>query len=112
TMQAGVTPSRITTLVYHHYDPDLCGSMQNVLGLCDNPNIEILSTKDNIPYISFYLHKSSYHYLSRIEASDFVLQLKNHTLRFILTPHAHSPGSFVTYDEKSKVLFSSDLFGS
>jgi len=74
--------------------------------------IEILSTKDNIPYISFYLHKNCYHYLTTIEASDFVLPMKNHTLRFIPTPHAHSPGSFVTYDEKSKILFSSDLFGS
>lgn len=111
-MQSGVAPSRITKLIYHHYDPDLCGSMQNVLGLCDNPNIKILSTKDNITYISFYLHKSSYHYLNTIEAADFVLTMNNHTLRFILTPHAHSPGSFVTYEEKSKVLFSSDLFGS
>ena len=32
-------------------------------------------------------------------------------LRFIRTPYAHSSGSFVTYDEKTKVVFSGDLFG-
>lgn len=111
-MQVGVKPSQITTLVYQHYDPDLCGSMQNVLGLCDNPDMKIVSAEDNIPYVSFYLHTSSYHHLKTIEESNFVLELKNSKLRFILTPYSHCPGSFITYDERSKVLFSSDLFGS
>ncbi len=33
-------------------------------------------------------------------------------LRFIPTPYAHSEGSFATFDSKTKVLFTSDLFGS
>ncbi len=111
-MQVGVKPSQITTLVYQHYDPDLCGSMQNVLGLCDNPNLKILSEKNNIPFISFYLHKSSYNHLKTINDINFELPLKNRKIRFIATPYSHSRGSFVTYDEGSKILFSSDLFGS
>jgi flavorubredoxin len=34
------------------------------------------------------------------------------TLGFINTPYAHSQGSFVTFDEKTGILFSSDIFGS
>jgi len=111
-MQIGISPSQITTLVYHHYDPDLCGSMQNVIGLCDNADLKILSELYNISFLSFYLHKSSYHYLKTINDMQFELPLKNRTLRFIATPYAHCCGSFVTYDEGSKILFSSDLFGS
>ena len=33
-------------------------------------------------------------------------------LLFYGTPFCHSPGSFITYDTKTKTLFSSDLFGS
>ncbi|MBF0634326.1 MAG: hypothetical protein HQK85_06705, partial [Nitrospinae bacterium] len=41
------------------------------------------------------------------------LQLKSgRTLRFIPTPFSHSAGSFMTYDEKSGILFSSDIFGA
>jgi flavorubredoxin len=34
------------------------------------------------------------------------------TLQFVKTPYAHSGGSIVTFDEKSGILFTSDLFGS
>jgi flavorubredoxin len=34
------------------------------------------------------------------------------TLEFINTPYSHSPGSFVTFDPKSAMLFTSDIFGS
>ena len=33
-------------------------------------------------------------------------------LQFIKTPYSHSAGSFVTFDHKTGVLFTSDLFGS
>jgi flavorubredoxin len=32
-------------------------------------------------------------------------------LEFIHTPYLHSPGAIVTYDTKSRSLFTSDLFG-
>jgi flavorubredoxin len=34
------------------------------------------------------------------------------TLHLIKTPYSHSGGSIVTFDSKSGILFSSDLFGS
>jgi flavorubredoxin len=33
-------------------------------------------------------------------------------LQFFNTPYSHSAGSFVTFDTKTRVLFTSDLFGS
>ena len=43
--------------------------------------------------------------------NEFVFQ-SGRRLTFHGTPFCHSPGSFVTYDERTKTLFSSDLFGS
>jgi len=40
------------------------------------------------------------------------LELDDRTLQFLLTPYLRSAGAFATFDERSKVLFSSDLFGS
>lgn len=43
--------------------------------------------------------------------SQFTFQT-GRVLEFYGTPFCHSPGSFMTYDVKTKTLFSSDLFGS
>ena len=40
------------------------------------------------------------------------LELEDRTLNFLLTPYLRSTGAFATLDERSKILFSSDLFGS
>lgn len=111
-MQTGVEPADLSTLVYQHYDPDLCGSLPNVLELCDNPDIRVLSARANNVFIAFYLHRDSNVRLEHMEDLGWEVTLQDRTLRFIHTPFAHSAGSFVTYDSRSRILFSSDLFGS
>lgn len=111
-LQAGVEPEKIVALIYQHYDPDLCGSMPNFIDMCDNPNLKIFSEKNNNIFISYYIHKEKYPLLQSIDEHDYKLSFNGRTLRFLPTPYAHNPGSFITYDEKTKTLFSSDLFGS
>jgi hypothetical protein len=42
---------------------------------------------------------------------DFAFRFSSgRTLRFIKTPYAHTAGSFITFDEKTGILFTSDLF--
>lgn len=111
-LQTGVEPRNIDALIYQHYDPDLCGSLPNFIGLCDNPDLQVLSTGDNNDFISFYLNRDQGGHLRNIEELDWELSWCGRTLRFVHTPYAHAAGGFVTHDEKSGVLFSSDLFGS
>ncbi len=111
-LQAGIDPANITALIYQHYDPDLCGSMSNLIDICKNPELRILSTQPNNLFISYYIHKDHYPLIEDIGQQDNAVLLNNRRLRFINTPYAHSPGSFVTYDEATGTLFSSDLFGS
>jgi flavorubredoxin len=111
-LQAGIDPGQIVALIYQHYDPDLCGSMPNFIDMCDNPALRLFSEKSNTVFLSYYIHRDRYPLLSSINEHDFEFTFKNRSLRFISTPYAHSQGSFVTYDEKTRTLFTSDLFGS
>lgn len=111
-LQAGVDPQKVTGLIYQHYDPDLCGSMSNFIDMCENPDLKIISEKNSNVFISLYIHRDKNHLLDSIDAHDYAFELNGRRLEFIPTPYSHSPGSFVTYDTKTKTLFTSDLFGS
>jgi len=111
-LQVGIDPKQIVALIYQHYDPDLCGSMSNFIDMCDNPNLEVFSEMNNNVFISFYVHREKRGLLKSIDENAFMFTFNNRTLQFFTTPYSHSQGSFVTYDEKTKTLFSSDLFGS
>lgn len=109
-LQTGLAPGMISTLIYHHYDPDLCGSLPNLEDIINRPTLKILSHSHNNFFIRHYMARSKLYCIDQIGRK---LQLKSgRTLRFIPTPFSHSGGSFMTYDEKSGILFSSDIFGS
>lgn len=40
------------------------------------------------------------------------LSTGEHTLHFVMAPMVHWPEVMVTYDEKDKILFSADAFGT
>lgn len=111
-LQTGIDPGEITGLIYHHYDPDLCGSMPNLLDMCDHPDLRIISDSRNNAFISYYIHRDRHTLLNSIDDYGCKLSLNGRMLRFLPTPYSHSAGSFVTFDEKTGTLFSSDLFGS
>lgn len=111
-LQTGIRPEQIVSLIYQHPDPDLCGSMPNMIDLCTNQDLAIVSDPMNHMFINYYIGKREHHLLKPIAAAGYTLTLNGRTLHFYKTPFAHSSGSFVTYDEKTRTLFSSDLFGS
>jgi flavorubredoxin len=77
--------------------------------LLDNNRLNIISHYENNIFIRYYDPSSK---IVCIESIDYKFSFRSgRTLRFIKTPYAHSAGSFVTFDEKNKILFSSDLFG-
>ena len=109
-LQTGLNPKNITKLIYHHYDPDLCGSIPDFEELIDNRGLTILSHSQNNVFIKYYGSD-----LKRecVEILNFEWTFKTgRKLKFIKTPYSHSPGSFMTFDELTGTLFSSDIFGS
>lgn len=111
-LQAGVDLQNIIALIYQHPDPDLCGSMPNILDLCRNPDLKVISMASNHLFIQYYIDRQLLSMLEKVEDLDFMFSFNGRRLRFIPTPYAHSAGSFATYDERTGTLFSSDLFGS
>jgi flavorubredoxin len=109
-LAAGVNPNRISTLIYQHYDPDLCGSIPNLEDIIGRDDLRIVSHRENNIFISHYSVKSK---LLCVETMGFKLTLRNgRTLRFFKTPYSHSAGSFVTMDVATGTMFTSDLFGA
>jgi len=109
-LQIGLDPSMICRIIYHHYDPDLCGSVSNFEEIIGNENLKIISHRESNVFIKHYSVSSPMLSITNMKY-EFVFKT-GRKLKFITTPYAHSPGSFVTFDEKSGILFSSDLFGS
>lgn len=111
-LQTGISPEQIVALIYQHPDPDLCGSMANMADICANPKLRILSEQDNNVFLSYYLEKDKRSLLTSLNESGFKFTFGGRSLQFFRTPYAHSSGSFVTYDARTRTLFTSDLFGS
>jgi len=111
-LQTGISPEQIVALIYHHVDPDLCGSLSNMVDICANPKMIVLSEPQNNVFISYYIEREKRSLLTSIEEYDKVFTFGERTLKFVKTPYAHNAGSFVTHDMKTGTLFSSDLFGS
>lgn len=109
-LQTGIPPSSVKALIYSHYDPDLCGSVPNLEEIIDRKDLKIISHKHNNFFIKFYYASSEMIDLDRID-NKYTFS-SGRELRFIMTPYSHSTGSFVTFDAKTGILFTSDLFGS
>lgn len=109
-LRTGLDPHKIKRLIYQHYDPDLCGSVPHLEAVINNEELEVISHRENNLFIHFY---STTPKKQCITTLDYSYTFGNgRRLEFIQTPYAHAPGSFMTYDCKTKTLFTGDLFGS
>lgn len=111
-LQTGLNPQRINQLIYQHYDPDLCGSIPHFIEMCNHPGLKVLSHPANNLFIRYYVGRDQHHYISSTKDFPGGLSVGKRCLRFIDTPYCHTAGSFVTYDEETRTLFTGDLFGS
>jgi flavorubredoxin len=109
-LQTGIEPHQINALLYQHYDPDLCGSIPNFEDIIERSSLRVISDESSLEFIRHYSVSSQ-----MVSIEDMNYQYKfpsGRTLEFINTPYSHSSGSFVTFDQKSGILFTSDIFGS
>lgn len=104
-----VTPlQNIRWLVCSHADPDIIGSLPKLVAHGLHPDAHIVTFWRDQALI---VHCGTTLPFWRIEEHDWCLTLVDRTLRFTLTPYLHFAGAFITYDDVSRTLFSSDLFG-
>jgi len=98
----------IKYIIMHHQDPDIVGCFSTLETLFPKGERYVVTHWRTEMLLKHYQWKTPF-YL--VDKNDWKLIAGSRELEFVFTPYAHFPGAFCTYDKKSKILFSSDLFG-
>ena len=96
-------------MIVQHMEPDHCAMIDAVMSRYPEAKM-VCTAKAAQMFAQFY----------DLDVSDRTLVVKEgdklstgeHTLHFVLAPMVHWPEVIVTYDEKDKILFSADAFGT
>jgi flavorubredoxin len=98
-------PSRLEYVILLHFEADECGGMDRFLEAAPNSALACSAA-------SVQLNLSGWNYRGRVEGHQDgeVIDLGEHKLRFLETPHVHHWDSMMLIEEKTNSLFPSDLF--
>jgi len=99
----------IKYIVLHHQDPDLAAAVPEIEKLINRKDLSIVTHSRMSVLIKHYLVTSSYYEIDKHD--NQLVTSSGFKLNFYTTPYCHSPGAFVSYEPKTKVLFSGDIFG-
>lgn len=101
-----IDPSKITTIVSNHTEPDHSSALPIVANIVPNAKI-ITSTPNGLKGLTARYGNLNY---TAVKAGDEI-KIGSRTLKFVPTPMLHWPDSMVTYCPEEKILFSNDAFG-
>ena len=96
-------------LVINHMEPDHCSLIGELL--LHYPDVKIIGNAKTFPMIEQFFSFDLTGKTLTVKEGDTFCSGK-HTFRFIMSPMVHWPEAMMTYDEKDKVLFSADAFGT
>ena len=94
-------------LVINHMEPDHSGTIKEIQATY--PKVTIVGNHKTAGFAQGF-YDIPENQIKEVKTGDS-LQLGKHQLKFHQTPMLHWPESMVSYEEKTKTLFSSDLFG-
>ena len=96
-------------IVVNHMEPDHCSLIGELL--LHYPDVKIIGNAKTLPMIEQFFSFDLTGKTLTVKEGDTFCSGK-HTFRFIMSPMVHWPEAMMTYDEKDKVLFSADAFGT
>ena len=96
-------------IVVNHMEPDHCSLIGELL--LHYPDVKIIGNAKTFPMIEQFFSFDLTGKTLTVKEGDTFCSGK-HTFRFIMSPMVHWPEALMTYDEKDKVLFSADAFGT
>ena len=94
-------------LIIHHMEPDHSANIMKLVEVY--PNITLVSGFLAFKMLDQFFHKEVKNKMIINEGDK--LSLGEHTLTFIAAPMVHWPEVMMSYEEKTKTLFSADAFG-
>ena len=98
--------SDIDYVVLNHMEPDHTGVLRTLKQIA--PNVKFLVSPKAQPMLEAYYDIASN---VQVVADGETLETGGRTLQFVHTPFVHWPETMMTYDTKTKTLFSCDGFG-
>jgi flavorubredoxin len=100
-------PARLAYVVLLHFEGDECGGMDRFMA--EAPAARLVGSQ-----MSAILNLTSFgvDYVDRVQGvlDADKIELGEHTLRFIETPHVHHWDSMMVFEDSTRSLFPSDLF--
>lgn len=96
-------------LVIHHMEPDHAGSVAAVIERYGD--IKIVCSARAAQMLPQFFDGIDFVGRTIVVAEGDTLSLGSHTLKFFMAPMVHWPEVMVSYETKSKILFSADAFG-
>jgi diguanylate cyclase (GGDEF)-like protein len=104
-----VTPlENVRWFLCQHPDPDITSALPMLDERVTRPDAAVATHWRAWALMKHYGIELAYWL---VDEHDWTLDLGGRVLRFVFTPYLHFPGAFVTFDEATGTLFSSDLFG-
>ena len=104
-----VNPSEINIVIAQHQDPDVCGNLAVLEDVINRDDLRVTAHTNTIRLIRHYGLRSDFYV---VDKNEYGITLRSgRQLEFIFTPYLHSPGAIMTYDRKTRSLFTSDIFG-
>ena len=95
-------------LIVQHLEPDHGGSVKFIME--KYPNMTAICSQKAVAMFKRFFDVDFGARLQVVKEGE-TLSLGEHTLQFFMAPMVHWPEVMVTYDQKSKILFSADGFG-
>lgn len=106
-LEAVLQGRSVDYLIVHHMEPDHAGSID--LFVQRYPNIQIVTTSKSKEMLKGYFNITE----NIMEVKEgTTLELGTNSLTFYMAPMVHWPEVMVSYENKNKILFSADAFGT
>ena len=97
-------------LIVQHVEPDHAGCIGEVVERY--PEVQVVASARAAQMLGqFFSYPKLLERIMVVKEGD-MLSLGSHTLQFTMAPMVHWPEVMVTYDQKDKILFSADAFGT
>lgn len=108
-LEAGLQGRSIDYLVVHHMEPDHAANIKLLLE--KYPKIQVVASAKALQMIGQFFDLDLSGRSMEVKEGD-TLSTGSHTFHFVAAPMVHWPEVLVSYDEKEKILFSADAFGT
>ncbi|HAE87243.1 TPA: FprA family A-type flavoprotein, partial [Candidatus Marinimicrobia bacterium] len=94
-------------LVINHMEPDHSGALKLITQRY--PDITLVGNRNTFKFVRGFF--GDFERILEVEEGD-TLDLGAHSLTFVMTPMLHWPETMMTFETKTQILFTGDVFGS